>query len=53
VTTLLNSEIYSISELSKLYRRRWQVELNFRHIKITGRVRIPLHWLIFSVYPAP
>lgn len=40
VTTLLDSEIYSISELSKLYRRRWQVELNFRHIKITMKMDV-------------
>lgn len=40
VTTLLDSEIYSLSDLSRLYRRRWQVELNFRHIKITMKMDI-------------
>ena len=40
VTTLLDSEIYSLSDLSKLYHSRWQVELNFRHIKITMKMDI-------------
>ena len=40
VTTLLDSEIYPLSELSKLYRRRWQVELNFRHIKISMKMDV-------------
>ena len=40
VTTLLDSDIYPLSELSKLYRRRWQVELNFRHIKISMKMDI-------------
>ena len=40
VTTLLDSEAYPLSELSILYRRRWQVELNFRHIKITMKMDI-------------
>ena len=35
VATLSDSEVYSLSDLSNLYRKRWQVELNFRHIKIT------------------
>jgi len=30
VTTLLDAEMYSVADLSMLYRRRWQVELNFR-----------------------
>lgn len=33
VTTLLDSDKYPISALAALYRRRWQVELSFRHIK--------------------
>jgi hypothetical protein len=35
VTTLLEAAIYPASELAELYYRRWQVEINFRHIKIT------------------
>ena len=40
VTTLLDSDIYPLFDLSKLYRRRWQVELNFRHIKISMKMDI-------------
>jgi DDE family transposase len=40
VTTLLDSEIYPLPELEKLYRRRWQVELNFRHIKISMKMDV-------------
>jgi len=35
VTTLLDPEEYPKAELADLYRRRWRIELNFRHIKIT------------------
>ena len=35
LTTLLDAEIYPLGELAKLYFRRWQVEINFRHLKIT------------------
>jgi hypothetical protein len=35
LTTLLDAEIYSVKELAALYFRRWQVETNFRHLKIT------------------
>ena len=35
VTTLLDAEAYPWKELAELYRQRWQVELNFRHLKIT------------------
>jgi putative transposase len=34
VTTLLDSEEYPASEIAKLYRRRWQAELNLRSLKI-------------------
>jgi hypothetical protein len=34
VTTLLNPEKYSASSLAKLHESRWQVETNFRHLKI-------------------
>jgi hypothetical protein len=40
VTTLLDSEIYTLADLSDLYRRRWQIELNFRHIKITMKMDV-------------
>lgn len=35
VTTLLDSKTYSKGSLKQLYQGRWQVELNFRHIKTT------------------
>ena len=34
-TTLLDAEAYPATELADLYYKRWRVELNFRHIKIT------------------
>jgi hypothetical protein len=34
VTTLLDPENYSAAEIAKLYRRRWQAELNLRSLKI-------------------
>jgi hypothetical protein len=34
VTTLLDATKYSATEIAKLYRRRWQAELNLRSIKI-------------------
>ena len=40
VTTLLDPVLYPKSELAKLYRRRWQIELNFRHIKISMKMDI-------------
>lgn len=35
VTTLLDPEQYPAGEIIDLYRQRWDVELNFRHIKTT------------------
>ena len=35
VTTLLDPVAYPASELAALYQSRWQVEVNFRHLKIT------------------
>lgn len=35
VTTLLDPALYSADELAALYFRRWDVELDFRHIKTT------------------
>jgi hypothetical protein len=34
VTTLLDCEKYSAAEIAKLYRRRWQAELNLRSLKV-------------------
>ena len=34
VTTLLDPQKYSANELAKLYRRRWQAELNLRSLKV-------------------
>jgi hypothetical protein len=34
-TTLLEAAAYPATELAELYYRRWRVELNFRHMKIT------------------
>ena len=34
-TTLLDAEAYPATELADLYYKRWRVELNFRHMKIT------------------
>lgn len=33
VTTLCNHEVHSATEIARLYRRRWQVELNLRSLK--------------------
>jgi hypothetical protein len=38
VTTLLDPLIYPKAELAELYHRRWQIELNLRHIKITMKM---------------
>jgi len=35
VTTLLDAEKYSSEELAALYRRRWEIETTFRHLKTT------------------
>jgi hypothetical protein len=35
VTTLLEGSLYPAEELAELYYRRWQVEINFKHIKIS------------------
>ncbi len=40
VTTLLDSLIYPKAAIAELYRRRWQIELNIRHIKITMKMDI-------------
>jgi hypothetical protein len=35
VTTLLNAEVYPAAALAQLYGKRWTIETNFRHLKIT------------------
>jgi len=35
VTTLLDSEKYSLEDLAKLYMQRWQIEVNLRDLKTT------------------
>ena len=35
VTTLLDPSTYPKSELALLYRKRWRIELDLRHVKIT------------------
>jgi hypothetical protein len=40
VTTLLDAAVYPASELAELYYRRWQVEVNFKHIKINMKMDV-------------
>lgn len=40
VTTLLDHAVYSLPELADLFRRRWEIETNFGHIKITMKMDI-------------
>ena len=35
VTTLLDPKIYTKAKLAQLYRLRWEVEVDLRHVKIT------------------
>lgn len=39
-TTLLDSDLYSAEDLAELYFQRWDVELDFRHIKITMQMDV-------------
>ena len=40
VTTLLDEEIYSLPEIAELYRRRWEIETNFGHVKTTMKMDV-------------
>jgi hypothetical protein len=40
VTTLLDVERYPADELASLYHRRWTIETNFRHLKITMKMDV-------------
>lgn len=35
VTTLLDAEVFPKEEIAKLFRDRWEIEIDFRHIKVT------------------
>lgn len=39
-TTLLDAALYPAAELAELYYRRWQIEINFRHIKTSMKMNI-------------
>jgi hypothetical protein len=40
VTTLLDAEAYPGADLAELYFRRWEVELDFRHLKTTMQMDV-------------
>lgn len=40
VTTLLNDQVYSLPELAELFRRRWEQETNFAHVKTTMKMDV-------------
>jgi hypothetical protein len=40
VTTLRDSEAYQADDLAEVYRSRWEIELNFRHLKTTMRMEV-------------
>ena len=40
VTTLLDAKAYPAEEVAMLYFRRWLVEVNFKHIKITMKMDV-------------
>lgn len=40
VTTLLDADAYPATELAALYRRRWEIETNFAHLKTTMRMDV-------------
>jgi hypothetical protein len=40
VTTLLDPQEYPAEELAKLYGERWQIEVDFRHLKTTMRMEV-------------
>jgi hypothetical protein len=39
-TTLLDASTYAAAELAELYHKRWRVELNFRHMKISMKMDV-------------
>jgi len=40
VATLLDAELYPADELASMYYRRWTIETNFRHLKITMKMDV-------------
>ena len=40
LTTLLDADVFTLQELADLYRRRWEIETNFGHIKTTMKMDI-------------
>ena len=40
LTTLLAADVFTLEELADLYRRRWEIETNFGHIKTTMKMDI-------------
>ena len=40
VTTLLDAAMYPADELASMYHRRWTIETNFRHLKITMKMDV-------------
>jgi hypothetical protein len=40
VTTLLDASTYPATDLAELYYKRWRVELNFRHMKISMKMDV-------------
>ena len=40
VTTLLDPERYPAPALAELYRQRWRIEVNFRHLKTTMKMEV-------------
>ena len=40
VTTLLDAEKYPALDVAELYRQRWQIETNFRHLKTTMKMEV-------------
>jgi hypothetical protein len=40
VTTLLDASAYPATDLAELYYKRWRVEVNFRHIKISMKMDV-------------
>ena len=40
MTTLLDEEVYSLPELAELFRRRWEIETNFGHVKTTMKMDV-------------
>lgn len=40
LTTLLDADVFPLDELANLYRRRWEIETNFGHIKTTMKMDV-------------